>query len=143
NAFIDDPWRPADEIYIAKNINGGNPAIKPEIADTITYGFVYQPSWLEGSAFSIDYYDIKIKDAISNLGVSNIIDFCFEEQVFCDLISYEPSGRINAVNNTTINVGEARTEGVDFEASYRTPVTWFGREDSLSLRMIASHLISS
>ena len=143
NAFVDDPWRPDDEIYIAKNINGGNPNIKPEIADTITYGFVYQPNWLEGSAFSVDYYDIKIKDAISNLGTNNIISYCFEDNIFCDLLSYEPSGRISAINNTTINVGQARTEGVDVEASYRTPISWFGRSDNLSVRAIASHLISS
>lgn len=143
NAFITDPWRPSDEVYIAKNINGGNPNIKPEVADTITYGFVYQPSWLEGSALSIDYYDIKIKDAISNIGVTNIVDFCFNQKIFCDLISHEPSGRISAVNNTTVNVGLARTSGVDYEASYRTPVTWFGRNDKLSVRVIASALISS
>lgn len=143
NAFVDDPWRPTDEIYIAKNINGGNPNIKPEIADTITYGFVFQPNWLDGSAFSIDYYDIKIKDAISSLGTNNIINYCFEDGIFCDLLSYEPSGRISAIDNSTINVGEARTKGVDVEASYRMPITWFGRDDSLSLRAIGSRLISS
>jgi outer membrane receptor protein involved in Fe transport len=143
NAVIDDPWRPDDENYIAKNINGGNPNVKPETADTITYGFVYQPSWFEGSALSIDYYDIKIRDAISTLGATNIVNFCYDQKVFCDLLSYEPSGRISAVNNTTINVGQARTEGVDVEASYRTPVTWFGRDDSASLRVIASKLLSS
>lgn len=143
NAFVDDPWRPSDEIYIAKLLNGGNPNIKPEIADTITYGFVYQPEWLENSALSVDYYDIKIKDAISSLGSTNIINYCFDDNIFCDLLSYEPSGRISAINNTTINVGEARTKGVDVEASWRTPVTWFDRDDNLSLRVIASRLISS
>src|SRR5690606_16030762 len=74
---------------------------------------------------------------------TTIINFCFEESVFCDLISYEPSGRISAIDNTTINVGEARTRGIDYELSYRTPITWFGRSDNLSLRLLASRLISS
>ncbi|MGV3592194.1 MAG: TonB-dependent receptor domain-containing protein [Gammaproteobacteria bacterium] len=146
NAFIEpgqDPLRPGDERYIAKNVNGGNPNVEPEEADTITYGFVYQPSWLEGAALSIDYYDIKIKDAISNIGVNNILDFCGNQGVFCDLIEREPGGRISAINNTTVNVGEARTRGLDYELSYRAPVTWFDRDDSLSMRVIASRLISS
>jgi iron complex outermembrane receptor protein len=146
NAFIEpgtDPLRPADERYIAKNINGGNPNIEPEIANTITYGFVYQPSWLEGSALSIDYYDIKIQDAISNIGVTNILQFCADEGVFCDLIEREPGGRISAINNTTVNVGEERTSGIDYELSYRTPVTWFGRQDSMNARLLASRLISA
>jgi outer membrane receptor protein involved in Fe transport len=146
NAFIEpgqDPQRPGDERYIAKNINGGNPNVEPEMANTITYGFVYQPSWLDGSALSIDYYDIKIKDAISNIGVTNILNFCGEQQVFCELIEREPGGRISAINNTTINVGEARTRGIDYELSYRAPVTWFGRDDSASMRLLASKLITS
>ena len=146
NAFIEpgtDPQRPGDERYIAKNINGGNPNVEPETANTITYGFVYQPSWLEGSALSIDYYDIKIKDAISSIGVNNILTFCADKKIFCDLIQREAGGRISAINNTTVNVGEARTSGIDYELSYRTPVTWFGRQDNLSMRVIASRLISS
>jgi iron complex outermembrane receptor protein len=146
NAFIDpgmDPARPDDERYIAKNINGGSPNVNPEIANTITYGFVYQPSWLDGSAFSVDYYDIKIGDAISQIGVNNILNFCATDGVFCDLIEREPGGRISAINNTTVNVGEARTRGLDYELSYRTPVTWFGREDRLTTRLIASKLITS
>jgi len=83
------------------------------------------------------------KDAISSLGTNNIIDYCFEDGIFCDLLSYEPSGRISAINNTTINVGQARTEGVDVEASYRGTASWFGRDDNFSVRAIASHLISS
>jgi len=83
------------------------------------------------------------KDAISSLGTNNIIDYCFEDGIFCDLLSYEPSGRISAINNTTINVGQARTEGVDVEASYRGTACWFGRDDNFSVRAIASHLISS
>jgi len=143
NAFIDDPWRPDDDIYIAKNISGGNPNVLPEKADTLTYGFVFQPKWFEGSALSLDYYDIKIKDAISTIGVNNIVNFCFDENLFCNQISYEPSGRISAVDNTTINVGLARTRGVDLETSYRTGINWFGRDDNLSLRLIGSRLISS
>jgi outer membrane receptor protein involved in Fe transport len=146
NAFIEpgtDPQRPGDERYIAKNISGGNPNVAPEIANTITYGFVYQPAWLEGSALSVDYYDIKIKDAISSIGVNNILSFCAEQKVFCDLIQREAGGRISAIDNTTINVGEARTRGIDYELSYRTPVTWFGREDNASFRLLASRLISS
>ncbi|MDY6982992.1 MAG: TonB-dependent receptor, partial [Pseudomonadota bacterium] len=146
NAFIepgDDPQRPGDERYIAKNVNGGNPNVEPEIANTITYGFVYQPSWLEGSALSVDYYDIKIQDAISQIGVTNILQFCGAQGVFCDLIEREPGGRISAINNTTVNVGEARTRGIDYELSYRTPITWFDRDDNLTTRLIASRLITS
>ncbi|MDR2188526.1 MAG: TonB-dependent receptor, partial [Azonexus sp.] len=142
-AFMNDPFRPEDEVYVVKQISGGNPAVEPEDASTLTYGLVYQPQWLQGLGMTLDYYDIRIASAISTIGAQNIVDYCFEEGLFCDQITYESSGRISAVNNTTLNVGEARTSGVDFEVSYRVPVDLFGRDDSLALRLLSSHLLEA
>lgn len=147
--FMIDPWNPQLDRYTMKQINGGNPAVSPEKADTITYGFVYQPSWLDGVAFTMDYYDIKIKDSISTIGAQQIVDYCYQQNLFCDLISFgsggsgRPGDLIETVNNTTINVGEARTRGIDYELSYRTGVNWFGRSDNFSARLIASRLLES
>ena len=39
-------------------------------------GLVFQPEWewLTGFNFSVDYYDIKIKDVIATLGAQTILD---------------------------------------------------------------------
>ena len=142
-AFMDDPWHPEEPTYIVRQITGGNPAVKPEEADTLTYGLVYQPSWLSGLAMSVDYYDIKIASAISSIGAQNIVDYCYEENIFCDQITYAPNGLIEAVDNTTINVGEARTRGMDIELSYRRQVSFFGGNESLSVRALGSRLFES
>jgi len=142
-AFMDDPWHPEVPTYIVRQIIGGNPGVKPEEADTLTYGLVYQPSWLSGMAMSVDYYDIEIASAISSIGAQNIVDYCYEENIFCDQISYAPDGMIDAVDNTTINVGEARTRGMDVELSYRTAVSFFGGNESISVRALGSRLFEA
>lgn len=146
-AFMDDPWNPQLDTYTVKQITGGNPAVEPEKANTITYGFVYQPEWLSGAAFTMDYYDIKMAQAISTIGAQNIVDYCFNQSLFCDQIDFAgnggPGAVIESVDNTTLNVGESRTRGIDYELSYRAPVTWFGRDDNVSVRMIASRLLES
>lgn len=148
-AFMDDPWNPELDTYTVKQVTGGNPEVEPEKADTLTYGFVYQPEWLEGFAMTMDYYDIKIQKSISTIGAQNIVDYCFNQNLFCDQIDFgtggtgSPGDVIESVDNTTINVGAARTRGVDLEVSYRTPVTWFNRDDDLSVRLITSRLIES
>ena len=68
-----DPLQPT-ETYIAGLTTGGNPNIKPEIADTTTVGVVYQPDWAESFSLSIDLYDIKIEDTISEFGTPEIRD---------------------------------------------------------------------
>jgi iron complex outermembrane receptor protein len=148
-AFMNDPWNPQVGTYTVKQINGGNPGVAPEEADTLTYGFVYQPAWAPGAAFTMDYYDIKIASAISTIGAQPIVDYCFQQNLFCDQISFgsggsgRPGDPIESVDNTTINVGAARTRGIDYELSYRMPLQWFQRNDNLSLRLIASRLLES
>ena len=148
-AFMDDPWNPELDRYTIKQVNGGNPDIAPEKADTLTYGFVYQPQWLPGAAFTMDYFDISIESSISTIGAQSIVNYCYEQEIFCGQIDFGTGGTgvpgdvIVSVDNTAINVGEARTRGIDYEFSYRTPVTWFNRNDDVSLRLLASRLLES
>ncbi len=45
-------------------LSAGNPTLKPEIADTLTYGGVYQPSFIPRLSLSLDYTHIKVDQAI-------------------------------------------------------------------------------
>src|SRR5699024_10160022 len=105
-----------DEEYTIRTVFGGNPEVNSEYSDTITYGFVYQPSWIEGLSLSADYYDIRISDAIDQIGLQNIMDECFEVGAFCDQIERAPDGTVDNIFTVYINVAEARTRGADVEA---------------------------
>src|SRR3546814_4923912 len=48
--------------FVINTFEQGNPALKPEIADTITLGLVYRPTASSGLRASVDGYDIKIKE---------------------------------------------------------------------------------
>src|SRR3546814_13179069 len=58
--------------FVINTFEQGNPALKPEIADTITLGLVYRPTASSGLRASVDGYDIKIKDAIILPGAKEI-----------------------------------------------------------------------
>src|SRR5690606_379163 len=73
---VTDPLSGSAEQDAISVISGGNPEVDPEEADTLTFGLVYQPSWLSGLAISVDAFDIDIKDAIGQLGAQNIVDQC-------------------------------------------------------------------
>jgi outer membrane receptor protein involved in Fe transport len=43
----------------------GNPDLEPEKSDTLTLGMVLSPGgWAQGLRFSVDYYDIRVRDGI-------------------------------------------------------------------------------
>lgn len=142
---ITDPKLPNEPPYIVATTIGGNPNILPEISNTKTAGVVYSPAWLDGMNLSIDYYDIGIKDAISQLGGVAIVDRCYLQgaEDLCNLITRSKVGTpyISQIFNLFINVAETTTSGVDIEASYRRPVTLLGGEgESITVRVFGNYL---
>ncbi len=69
---------------------------------------------------SVDAFDVKIQDAIGQLGAQAIVDQCAQGATqLCGFISRAASGRVSVLQNPFINMAEARTSGMDFELSYR------------------------
>jgi outer membrane receptor protein involved in Fe transport len=137
-----DPLFGDDQYTISVHV-GGNPNVNPEYSDTVTYGFVYQPAWLDGFSSSLDYYDIRIHDAINQIGIENIMKECYDRGAFCDQIDRGIDGRVQIIRNLFINLDEFRVRGADLELGYRRDVDWFGGGESLSLRLIAVHMLES
>jgi outer membrane receptor protein involved in Fe transport len=119
-------------------LTGGNPALLPERALTHTLGVVYQPSWVQGLRVSVDYYAIEVKDAISSLGTTAILDGCYKlnQTSLCSQITRDSTGALAKVEATLINAAKTETSGVDFEVAYGLPVA-SGR---LSLRALVTYV---
>ncbi|MDB5481375.1 MAG: TonB-dependent receptor [Caulobacteraceae bacterium] len=109
--------------------------LKPEEADTYTVGFVYQPSYFPGFAFSLDYFDIKVNNVIS-AGIaspSSILGSCLASASSpdCALIHRDPvTGGLDTaqgyVQQFNTNAGFIATDGIDFTANYHMSLPdWF------------------
>jgi outer membrane receptor protein involved in Fe transport len=111
-----------------------NPNLKPEKANTSLAGVVYRPSWLPDFSVSVDYYKVKIGNAIANVGgnsqnIQNICEASNGTSPYCALIIRPLPFSVHTLNNTATafltqpqNIAVTRTEGVDFEANYTTEV---------------------
>ncbi len=101
---------------------GGNPDLEAEEANIFTAGVVYEPPFLEGLSFTVDYFDIDISNAIDSLGTSVILNRCYADgdAEACALITRDPlSSRITQIDNRTTNIpGGNETSGVDFAVAY-------------------------
>ena len=122
-----------------REIEAGNPNLKPEKADTLTAGAVIHPSLIPGFSGSVDYYDIKIKDEIATLGAPTLAQGCFAgNRLFCQSITFNPDGSIAFITNTRLNLAQAATRGIDFEADY-TRSHFLG--GSLSAQLLATRVL--
>ena len=112
---------------------GGNPKLKPEIADTYTFGIVVTPSVLPSFSATVDVFNIKIKDLISTYGANLIVDQCVfdDNPQFCSLVHRDSSGSLwfsksGYIDDPLLNLGYEKTDGADFSANYTLNTGWLG-----------------
>ncbi len=123
----------------------GNPTLAPEESTTQSIGFVYTPSWLSGMTVSVDYYDIKIEDAISQYNTNVTIEQCrLGNQVFCEnLVFNGPNGALSEVFVVPVNADQEETSGIDLSLDYRTFVGPGAMNVSLIGNYMFEHVIES
>ncbi|WP_294071251.1 TonB-dependent receptor, partial [Sphingomonas sp.] len=109
---------------------GGNPNLIPEKATTKTVGVVLQPSFIPRFALTVDYWNIKITDAIQPFGADAILADCVANTTSltavapsCALIHRNAAGSLwlspdGYVTDISHNVGGDKTDGIDVSAAY-------------------------
>jgi iron complex outermembrane receptor protein len=107
-----------------QTLSGGNPLLKPETANTFTGGVVYSPSFFPGFTTSVDYFNIKMGNALSVFAIQDVVNNCAAgSAVFCAAITRDPTtGQITKVQSSTFNAASLKVSGVDIEASYALPL---------------------
>lgn len=146
-AVLDDPRTPNTvEAINVTRFSGGNPNVSPEKADTLTVGAVLKPAFAPGLSLSVDYYDIRIKDAIGQLGSQAVLNGCLvaNDPTLCSLVTLASDGTPLIVGDLFINVNQNRVRGLDVETSYTRPVRILGGDQEMvNLRVFASWLFEN
>lgn len=124
----------------AGQINGNfiySTANRPEKADTYTFGAIVTPAFFPNFTASIDYYNIKVNNALSTPAVGDILGACFGNlsaasatSAACTSIRRDPlTGGLDGDPSTTpgvpqslTNSGRLATDGIDLVASYRIDI---------------------
>jgi outer membrane receptor protein involved in Fe transport len=125
---------PANSTNQYNGLTGGNPNVKPETADTVTFGLVLDP--MRNLTITVDAFKLKIKDAISSANPQTVFQQCLTtgDPLYCKMIHRDPLGSLwllpsGYVEAGTTNIGSQSTSGVDLGASYRTKLAGLGGLD--------------
>jgi iron complex outermembrane receptor protein len=133
--------------------SGGNVSLRPEIGRTTAIGVVFQPVFLPGFSASVDFYDVKIKDAIGTLGIATVRDQCVTSggtSPLCALIVRPGPITDTSIGNFPtkilnypINIASIETQGIDIDIGYRMPLSNLSDSlgGTLTLRAISNRLI--
>lgn len=138
---VNDPKRPSDAGNQIRTEAGGNPELQPEESETLYFGVLFEPDFIQGLSVAVDYSRIKHKDVIDSLGVSFIVN---NEDILPGLVVRAPfennqvdqdagntAGTILFINDGYGNFGNRKVEFLDFEVNYDF-LTDFGQFDVFS-----------
>jgi iron complex outermembrane receptor protein len=124
---------------------GGNDQLKPEIADTKTFGIVLTPTAVPGLNLTLDYYDIKLKDVITGLPPNSVMTQCLDtgDPTLCAMIHRDAVGSLwilstGYVSEQSGNYGEFHVKGIDANATYAIPVG----QGMINLNLVGSYMDS-
>ena len=109
-------------------LQGGNPNLEPETADTWSFGVVLSPTVIDGLTLTLDYYNIKIEKGISNLTPEFILNECLDGNLSqCELVNRGAPGDLWIGSNVATsghivalqdNLAIEKVVGYDLVADY-------------------------
>ena len=112
----------------------GNNTLNVERASTFTVGGVFTPRFVKGLSLTVDYFNIRVNNAITQPAQADILNGCysaalnptFANNAFCALIRRNPlTGSLNGAGETPgviltfSNLGVIQTAGIDFGITQR------------------------
>ncbi|MEP7244485.1 MAG: TonB-dependent receptor [Gammaproteobacteria bacterium] len=110
--------------------SGPNRDLVPEVSRTVTYGFVYQPSFIPRLSLAVDYYSVDIDNAIMNVTGSDVLlqqqcELSNGASYYCSLLQRRlpfsdrtPANFVTQIVSGPGNASRQWTHGVDVEANY-------------------------
>ena len=126
--------------------SGGKSDLKAETSNSLTVGGVLTPRFLPGFSASVDYYNIRVKNALQFLSPQSIVDQCYDlpnlNNFFCSLFSrvgasgqgghdFLPFAIQEAtLRATPLNFAKLKARGLDFEFAYRRNLGSLGKLDT-------------
>lgn len=103
--------------------SGGNPLLREETAKSWTAGLQLRPDFAPGFSISFDWYDIRLKGAISTAEAQDVVDLCVDqptlENSYCESVTRDPAtGFVDDFLVGPQNVAEYTTAGADVTLNY-------------------------
>lgn len=119
---------------------GGNPDLRPETSNSLTFGVVWQPKFLPNFDITVDYWDIKIDGYINQLSYTQILNLCVDlptiDNQYCRMAARNQTPGVPTVEQGLIlpagaplwvkaqqgNISRMQARGIDMGMNYAVNV---------------------
>jgi iron complex outermembrane receptor protein len=123
----------------------GNSNLRNEVSDTLTFGVVFQPSFIPGLTMIADRIEVDLRDGLSAFTPQNFLETCFDVSPqpadICGTFTRDAQGQVVTATSTTFNAGRIEYRGEVYSVNYRLPLERITGRNSgtLELNLEATH----
>jgi iron complex outermembrane recepter protein len=109
--------------------SGGKGGLVAETSLAKTYGVIWTPRFADLQVV-VDYFDIDVKNEVTQLGAGTIVNQCYKSLNFprdrlCSLFARNPGSHlITTVTDNYINIAEQINRGIDLTVQYGVDLPW-------------------
>lgn len=116
----------------------GNASLAPEKADTFSAGIILSPA--PRLNLSVDYYSIRLKDAIFSVSTAQVLARCNAGEVdFCAQLDFDgPRGALSQIRTFPRNLSSQNVSGLDFQVDHNMPLG----DGTLSSRLVSNYTLT-
>lgn len=116
-------------------LSGSNDQLVPETSTSKTFGVVWSPTFVDNLNLSLDWWNIKIENAITADTPTQVLADCYtrgiesrcntaQDPARSRFVRDPNTGAITSFIFAPINVGYNEVEGFDFDVNYRLDTEW-------------------
>jgi len=119
----------------------GNANLGAESTNTFTAGATFTPTFFRGFDLSVDYYKVKVNNAITQVDFQDSVDQCVltGDPNFCQNVTRDSTGIIKTVDAIYLNGASYEVAGLDVQAHYTFRTNVFGPGERVNLGLFWNH----
>ena len=116
---------PAENFPSTLVTRGGNRSLKNELSDTLSFGIVLQPRFIEGLTIVADRIEVDLDGGLSFFTPQNFLATCFDSAVqpadICAVSTRGAAGQVISSSALTFNAGSIEFRGETYNIGYEFP----------------------
>ena len=142
--------QPFSALSNQRSFNGitvGNANLKNEVANSFTTGAVLHPRFVPGLTLTVDYVNIRLKQAISAFSPDQVLNACYDStsfatNPFCALVQRDATGQLSLVKTSYFNSALLQYRGILGGLDFRLPTRFLGAGSRLDFSASVQHLLT-
>lgn len=123
-------------------VTSGNKELEPETAETYSFGVVLTPSAIPRFSLTVDWFQIKVDDAIASQSATQVLAACANTLTFCNLVQRESTGEVSRLTQAVVNLSSIEVAGVDAVARYGISTDWGNFQGTLDVSYLDKYRTS-